>query len=423
MFQKPNSSSKSQIPKSKLIPYLKSSIIISEDRRALSIKKIEENLLFSVAQMHQLVNPLLKQIAQYYQLLPSNQHPFYTSPGGLIDYALYRTEAAMMIFKQSSLSPGTTELSPEQARIAYVLFSAALLKGVGCIYTDFQIDTYNQNGRFINSWQPLWDEFPETADFYYYEIESNPNDALKIHLTPLIARYLMPNAGLRWISEDDEALLLWLQLLQEEYEGLSILEAILERAEALAWQQMANFAISQSPNQISTIDQRLPNFIDASSPNAQYLQHIGLIFLKWLYENLARGQMVINQSPLIAAEKGILISSEAFKWFVQQHPQFKNWRLIQQGLMAIGLHDKQHLEKDGLLIKKLGFLLPKELFVKNINNQQHLKIQSMLLAHQWGHYAQGNKLNLDEFNKQLASNGAWEPKSDAPSTSLGSKNV
>ena len=97
MFQKPNSSSKIQVPKSKLIPYLKSTVILSEDRRALSLKSIEEHLLFSVSQMHQMINPLIKSVAQYYQLLPSNHHPFYTAAGGLIDYALYRTQAAMML--------------------------------------------------------------------------------------------------------------------------------------------------------------------------------------------------------------------------------------------------------------------------------------------------------------------------------------
>jgi hypothetical protein len=421
VFQKPNHSAKAQIPKNKLIPHLKSNIILSEDRRAQSIKAIEEHLMFSVTQMHQMVNPLFKQIAQSYQLLPSTQHPFYIAPGGLIDYALYRAEAAMMIFKQSALPPHTTELSIAQARIAYVLCSTALLKGIGCIYTDFHIDTFNQNGRYVSTWEMLWDEFPETAEFYFYDIISTKDDELKNQLTPIIAKNLMPITGLKWISEDSDTLLLWLKLLHEEYEGFHVLEAILERSEALAWQRMAEYALSQTPLHDPISDARTPGFIDSGGPNPQYLEIIGLMFLKWLHENLARGQMLINDSPLIAAEKGIVVTSEAFKWFVQQHPQFKNWRLIQQGLMALGLHDQQSHEQNNLLIKKIGYLLPKEVFAKQFQNQQHFKIQSMNLMHQWKNYTQGKQLNLEQLEKQLQANGQWEVSPIAPS--LSSKNV
>ncbi|MCX6265105.1 MAG: hypothetical protein NTZ47_11295, partial [Bacteroidetes bacterium] len=78
-----------------------------------------------------------------------------------------------------------------------------------------------------------------------------------------------------------------------------------------------------------------------------------------------------------------LISPDAFKWFLQHHPQFRNWRLIQQGLMSLGLHEKQ-LQNDnssaqGVLINKAGLLLPAEVICKQANTHHHFKTQALLI--------------------------------------------
>ncbi len=396
----------------KLTPVLAPKIIISDVRRYELVKNILTNLNISAVRHEQAVTPLLDEVASNCQLLPSNQHLFYTQAGGLIDYALYRAQSAMALFRQVALPPNTRELSDVQARWAYVMFSASLLKGMGCVCTDYVIDVHDGEGHLLGQWHALWERLVDRADFYYSQPDPKTDDSLRAHLTPLIARTWMPQSGLAWIAEDPEALLTWLQLLQEEHEGFNILEAILERAESMAWQELAKLSLAGLPAVFLGPDARLPSFNDASTHDQQ-LQSIGLQFILWIRENLARGQMLLNESPLIALHNGLLISPDAFKWFLQHHPQFRNWRLIQQGLMSLGLHDKQfqndNATAQGLLINKAGLLLPMEVICKQANNNHHFKTQALLISskHQWKEFAQGKSLELAFLNKHLHANGQW----------------
>lgn len=423
MFEKRKHITKKNIAKTKLIAILKPKVLLNEPRRDECIKNILDFVQFSPTQLVQSIHPLLEEIAANCQLLPSAQHHFYTQSGGLIDYALYRAQSAMQLFKQIVIPPGTKELSEAQARMAYVLLSASLLKGIGSIYTDFHVDRYNLEGTFLSTWNPLWERLIDETEFYQYQLNTQIIDELRPHLTPLIANLWMPKAGLNWIAEDPKAFLIWLQLLQEDYEGLNILEAILERAEALSWQEMMQYMLTNIPGELLTIDTRLPSFIDSGLTDTLRLELIGLQFIKWLNENLARGQMLINQTPLVALENGLQISPEAFKWFIQHHPQFKNWRLIQQGLMSLGLHDKNFQNEAGLLIKKFGLLLPKEVICKQIQNNQHIKLSSISLTQQWTQYINGKTLDNEALKKQLNSKGEWEKAHPLTPDAPGFKNA
>ncbi len=412
------------VARAKLSPVLSPKVILSDERRSELVKNIFQNSGLSATRVNQALTPLLDELAGACQLLPSHQHIFYTQSGGLIDYALYRAQAAMFLFKQTVLSYEQQELTEAQARWSYVLLSAALLRGMGCIYTDFNIDLYNSEGHPLGELQPLFERFVDRADYYLHQQVSDVHDELRAHITPLIARIWMPQNGMSWISEDKEAFLTWLKLLQEEHEGLHMLEAILERAESLAWQELAKLSLSHMPTMNITPDTRIPSFVDQSINDTLNLHAIGLQFIKWLNENLARGQMLINQMPILALQHGLLISPDAFRWFMQHHPQYRNWRLIQQGLMSLGIHDMDANHPEGLVIKNIGLLLPKEVICKQMNNNQHVKVESMHLTtfNQWKNYTSGKHIETELFNKQLDAQGQWQEKTIQQKNSPGMTN-
>lgn len=410
------------VAKSKLHSLLSAATLLSDAKRQEYIDQIYANLYLIESRMTLCVKPLLDILAKTCQSLPSHQHPFYTSPGGLLDYALFRTKAAMSLFKQIALPPDTFELSEFQMRTAYLMFSAAMLRGIGTLATDYEINLYTKTGTYIDKWDILSNEVSEQAEFYQYESVYSAPEELKAHLTPLLAKKLMPLPGFSWLCEDQSLLLQWLKLLHEEREGDNILEAILEHAEILAWQEMAQFSLLQHPSNLNFPEQRRTGFIDSPKIDALQLQLIGLQFILWINQNLARGQMLVNQTPIVALENGLNISPEAFKWFLQHHPQFKNWRLIQQGVMSLGLHDSTAVTQQGLLIKKFGYLLPAEVLVKNMHNQNHFKTQSIILHQQWKQFTQGKKLHNDWINQRLNTQGKWEAQ-PPDSATPGIKNV
>lgn len=433
MFDQQKRFSPKNVTRAKLHAVLPPESLLAEDRRQGCLKNIEMHLGLSPKRYQQVVLPLIKEVAAGCQQLPSNQHPFYTQSGGLLDYALFRAKSAIMLFRLIALPPDTIELSEEQSLWAYVLLSAALLRGMGTICTHFNVDLHNQNGNFLGTWNPLWERFIDRGDFYHIHEVPQPLDELSPHVTPLIARLWMPQNGFSWISSNQEALLSWLKMLQEETEGLSMLEAILERAESLAWKELSELMLAHGIHDNLHIE-RAPSFIETPTPDNLELQRIGLEFIKWINEAIARGQMMINQSPLTALTNGILLSSEAFKWFLQHHPHFKNWRLIQKAVMSLNIHikDEQNLEmhhqqkseNDGLIIKNVGLILPKEVLCRQVQQNLNFRIRSIALIQKqnWEKFVQGKELQTDFLNKRLNSEGKWEKYDESPEPTPGIKN-
>jgi Putative helicase len=397
------------IARSKLMPVLKAEVLLSDTKRKDNIEQIQNHLGFDPLQFQQLITPLLDEVALNYQLFPSSQHRFYALPGGLLDFAIYRAQAAIYIFRQSVLAPDTKDLSDAQALWAYVLFTAALLRGSGGICTHYQIECFNVQGHSTGFWKPLWERLLERTPYYLIDMHPQQEEDLSDFLTLYLAKAWMPNGGFQWIDAHPEMFLIWLKLLKEEKEALGILEAILERAEAVAWQLLVKDAIANFSFEIPEERTRHSAFSQPSS-SLPPIEILGLKFLLWLKENLVRGQIIFNQHHLRLTEQGLIIEKEAFKWFVQQNSQFKNWRLVQQALTSLNLHDKDFSQKDAVLLTKWGLFLPKEMIIKQSHVRNHLKIESLALNYSNNAklLAQGKSMDLDFQNKRLNAKGQFE---------------
>jgi hypothetical protein len=217
----------------------------------------------------------------------------------------------------------------------------------------------------------------------------------------------MPAEGFQWIAEDSGLLLSWLQWLQEEKEGGGLLEAVLERAEAMAFQEIIKAALQVNIHLYP--EARIPSFVEANH-SQQPLELIGLKFLMWLKENLARGQMVLNQAHLTVLENGLLIEEETFKWFIAQHSEFKNWRLVQKGLMSLGLHQEDIGQINGLLLKNPERFFSKDVIARQAGQMHHMRVQTLGLiqANNWRKLAQGKSLDLQMINQRLNVQGQFE---------------
>ena len=174
--------------RSKLTAALKAEVILADSKRRDFILQIQNALGFESIRFQQLIQPLLNQIAENYQLFPSNEHRFYALPGGLLDYALYRAQAAMYIFRQSILPPDTKTLSESQALWAYVLLTAALLRGSGVLYTHYQVECFDDQGHSTGFWKPLDEDFFSTTPFYTLENHFDYPEGLSEFLTLFLAK-------------------------------------------------------------------------------------------------------------------------------------------------------------------------------------------------------------------------------------------
>ena len=72
---------------------------------------------------------------------------------------------------------------------------------------------------------------------YDFEFTRDINESGRTHVTVTLAMRLMPEQGLTWLSSSPVVFYTWLALLEENKDGSGALDAILDRADAMAYQR------------------------------------------------------------------------------------------------------------------------------------------------------------------------------------------
>ncbi|MDF1645756.1 MAG: TraI domain-containing protein [Legionellaceae bacterium] len=369
--------------------------LILKNKRPEQIAVIAETCQFEPLRFTTLCESLFYQLLNYTQQLPDTTNSYFSSPGGAFDHALSRTKAASDLFRTFLLQEPEAKLSEAQQLWWYALFSAGLLRGIGKLPLDYAIELYNQHGHIIKTWEPLLEPLTSTGHAYKFDtVNNNQDETFRQRLNIVLAQQLMPKEGFAWLTTNLEVFEVWLALLHEDIASSGSLGLILDRADAIAIQDdLIHPPLGLHHPKHS--GGRGSSFID--TPNDSLLdreQAMGIEFIKWLVEKLESGKLTFNQHPLLNVAGGTLIGPDAFKLFVRESPQFKNWMAVRQGVMSLGLHDKTPgITDEHSLILKGSLGLP-----KTFQNQTQLGL------------TQTDAINARTPGvlKQLSSNGQWK---------------
>lgn len=313
--------------------------ILAEEKRAALLLEIKQASVLGAEHFASLSLPVLNNLINHCQLLPETANSYYAQPGGLLDHALNRTEAALTLFRQFViLAENHTAWSEEQKLWQYALYSAALLQSIGKLQIDYQVKLYDSNGQFLASWNPLLNSLASAGSYYTYEFENEVEIDFRRRLNLLIARLLMPASGFTWIASNREVLAVWLALLNEDYHGAGTLGAILIRADAIAlWRyfnqlHVRDYGARSIRDRVSTFSGGVPESI------TDLEGRVGTQFIRWLNTSLESGLIMINKAPLLMVPGGMLMCDEIYKLFVREHPEFKNWLAVRSGFLSFKMH-------------------------------------------------------------------------------------
>ncbi len=349
--------------------------LLAEMKREALIQKITESCALDTERFNRLCSKLIHNIANYYQLLPESANRYYALPGGLIDHALNRTEAALHLFRQHLLQDQQAELSEEQKLWLYALFSASLLQGIGKLQLDYQINFFDNKGHLLKTWNPLLDKPASTGHYYHYEFTKGSEDDLRHRLNIVLALQLMPESGFSWVASEPDVLATWLALLSEDPHSAGMLGAILERADAIAIQRDIHEYLIKNTSTGGARAGRVSTFIDSTPESSGEKEHLlGAEFIKWLTQELKKGLICINKIPLVVIPTGLIMSREVFQLFMKNHPEVKHWQAVQKGLISWGLHrtnadghaisqiedPKTQKTHEGILLENYSVVLPDE---------------------------------------------------------------
>lgn len=317
----------------------KPATLLAEEKRLKLVKQIRELTALEDSRYESCCAVLLANLVNYCQLLPETANSYYSQPGGVVDFALNRTEAALSLFKEFMVVGPDETLSDEQRLWQYALLSAGLLQGIGKLFVDYEVNLLDSNNQVLKQWNPLLESLTNTGTQYAYEFEKEGDVDFRRRLNLLLAKALMPQSGFDWIASDEQVLAVWLALLHEDLRSAGTLGALLIRANAIAIHRYILEFMGKGHGQRTLPYGRAGTFSGGTPESITDKElAIGVEVLNWLNKSLEEGKIMINKAPLYMVPGGMLMSREMFNMFMRDHPGYTSLQAVQNGFMALGLH-------------------------------------------------------------------------------------
>lgn len=372
-------------------------VLLSDEKRKNLLEQIKENNSLEEARYDSLCLHLITNLINHCQLLPETSNSYYSQPGGMLDHALNRTDAALSLFKQFALQDANSALTEEQKLWQYTLFSAALLQGIGKLQIDFVVEIYDGNAQFLKQWNPLLENLLAFGSHYRYEFQKESDPDFRKRLNLLLARLLMPLGGFTWIASHPHVLSIWLALLNEDYTAAGTLGAILIRANAISIQRYFNQMLLRAYGSRGKHFGRAGTFSGINTDKiAEIEQQMGVEFINWLVKELDAGRIMVNKAPLFMVPGGLLMCADMFKLFVREHPEFKNWQAVRNGVLSLGFHKlgsdgnvvtrfeqtNTHEMHEGIVIEDYAIVLPERVQYHQLATDKTTSISALELIHQ-----------------------------------------
>lgn len=409
-----------------LTKILSSRQLLADEKRQQLLASMKAFSALEESRYESLCLLMINNLINYCQSLPETSNNYYAQPGGLVDHALNRTEAALTLFSQFVLLDEGAELSEPQKLWQYALYSAALLKGIGKLFVDYRINLYDSNGYLLKPWNPLLENLTTFGKYYDYSFEKEADVEFRRRLNLLLAREIIPASGFAWIASEAEVLAVWLALLNEDERSAGTLGALLIRADAIAIQRYFSRLMSKGFGGRSGRYGRIGAFSDSIPESVvEKEQQIGLEFVQWLTRALAEGKVQLNKAPLFMVPGGMLMSPEVFKWFVRENPDFKNWQAVQNGFLSLGLHERtadgelmtrfeqinnQQIHS-GIVFKEYAVALPEKMQVHHPHTGKTSTRSAVEVVHSnefANHFVRAHTALPQSVIQRLSSSGQWQ---------------
>lgn len=396
--------------------------LLKDKKRQDALSQIKQKLAYQVSHYQKIAAPLIAEVPAYYQMLPETSL-YFSHRGGLLDRALYRTEAALNLMRQLMVQDASGLPSEEQKLWLYALFSASLLQGIGKLYTEYQIHMYNVAGTLIKRWEPLVEDMRSGGEYYRYQFvrEDRDSEALRRHVTVLLAQQLMPKEGFALLAANPIIFRAWLALLEEERDGAGALAAILDRANALTDQKYLNDYLDEHGHILEHGSGRVGSFLDTMPEHTIERERvIGAEFLVWVHDAIAQGKLVFNQEPIRAEiyPTGAVLSAEVYDMFMQEHQKLKSKYIIQRavhGWQAHLMSEQAHEENDKKITKIHldSANLPEHILRYNAKTQQVETVRTLDLVNDIEAYTR-EYARAPILVQNLDVDGTWKVKEETP---------
>ncbi|MDX1252266.1 MAG: TraI domain-containing protein [Gammaproteobacteria bacterium] len=214
------------------MPVLDAAKLLSTPGHQNRVREIEQ--LAAVPRHHfdALYCAALNAFARFVQQLPASEAHHHAGPGGLLDHTLDVVVRAMKLRRPHLLPPGADpeEINQQQHLWTYAVFCAALLHDIGKPVADQRVALLGANRRTEGVWNP-WSGPMPMGGWYQMKFVRGRRYALHQAITPLLARGILPEAGLTWLASDPLVLGAWLATMTGQADQAGVVGGIVRQAD------------------------------------------------------------------------------------------------------------------------------------------------------------------------------------------------
>ncbi len=233
-------------------------------------------------------------------------------------------------------------VSEEEALWHYVIFSSALLRRIGLLFSHYQVSLCTEQGTHTADWLPFMGSMNDQG--HYYKLREITDKGIpplqSIH--QLLARQLMPAEGFAWIARNPMALLAWLGVVEGESSGgvsysmVALSEKqlyVLAQQEELLEELFHAESLEALLKMTQLSEQELLKLLPPLHGIEIDTSELAIEFFDWLKNNR-------NEEGLefLISEKQYLLSPVSLAFLARECPgMFKNWFNFYKKALRLGL--------------------------------------------------------------------------------------
>ncbi len=292
---------------------------------------------------------LIDNFAYFVQVLPEQ---YGDELGGLFHDGLRRALLASQLVKDAQVNP--------HPLFQFAIFSIALLADVGQILK-YCVMISDDKGIYIDDWSPYLGYMSEYGHYYKLRPYEDTPTSLIRNATPLLARQLLSDTALSWLSMNNQIFDMWLAFLNKGEDWAGGLAKILKI-------ERNQFINRRDESGLVPID--IKTFEPMSTDLAEK-------FLAWLKNGLEAGEISYNASDSLVHViqmneyqlSVFLQAPELFQKFVGAYPKARDWVVVCKQFNHLGLtklsggdlkFDQFFAESADSKASSLGFLKDKK---------------------------------------------------------------
>ncbi|MDZ7840906.1 MAG: MobH family relaxase [Gammaproteobacteria bacterium] len=207
--------------------------LLMEGERPALRRRIDRLLSVPRPHLETLFHSAIKRYACFVQQFPASEAHHHASTGGMLDHGL-EVVANALALRRGHLLPHGDEperLARSQDLWTYAVFTAALLHDIGKPAVDQRVTLFDARGRALGTWDPWQGPMDNQARSYRVTFVRERSRGLHERVAPLLARLVVPAAGLSWLASDQEVLAAWVATLCGDRDHSGTLGEIVSKAD------------------------------------------------------------------------------------------------------------------------------------------------------------------------------------------------